>query len=211
MRLFAIVPAAGLSRRMGQPKLVMDLLGKPVVQWLLETLAQPEISATAIVMRNSDEPLHSIVAQLPAMPVLPEIDPPDMRTSVEHGLTAIEQAYSPEPEDAWLLVPADHPILDVITLRELIVAWKNSPADILIPCHSGRRGHPTFFRWKLASRVRAIPEDHGINWLLSTSDLRVEEFNVASESILLDLDTRDEFDSIRQTLELNCGPREGGS
>ncbi|MFT4555717.1 MAG: CTP:molybdopterin cytidylyltransferase MocA, partial [Planctomycetaceae bacterium] len=37
MSLFAIVPAAGLSRRMGQPKLVMDLGGKAVIERLLTT------------------------------------------------------------------------------------------------------------------------------------------------------------------------------
>lgn len=200
MQLFAIVPAAGLSRRMGQPKLVMDLLGKPVVQRLLETLSQPEVVATAIVIRKSDEDLQKCVSPLAAVAVLPEVDPPDMRASVEHGLAAIEERFHPEPGDGWLLIPADHPILDASTFRNLIDLWQTSVADVLIPRHEGRRGHPAFFRWNLARRLRTIPKDQGINWLLSEKDLQIEEAEVKSRTVLLDLDTPSDFERAKRLL-----------
>lgn len=200
MRLFAIVPAAGLSRRMGQPKLVMDLLGKPVVQWLLETLDQPEIEATVIVMRSSDEPLQSCVAQTEAITVLPEDDPPDMRASVEHALTRIRHSFDPQADDAWLLIPADHPILDAGALRELLARWQEIDADILVPTHEGQRGHPTFFRWPLADQVAAIPPDSGINYLLKSEKTIVEEYDSASPGVVLDLDTPADFEALVKSL-----------
>jgi len=203
MQLFAIVPAAGLSRRMGQPKLVMDLLGKPVVQWLLETLDQPEIEATIIVMRSSDEPLQTCVAQTEAIQVLPEADPPDMRASVEHALTEIRQNFDPQPDDAWLLIPADHPILDAGALRELLARWREVTADILIPTHRGRRGHPTFFRWPLANHVAAIPADSGINNLLKSEYVNVEEYESTSPGVVLDLDTPADFETLVKSLTNN--------
>jgi len=205
MRLFAIVPAAGLSRRMGQPKLVMDLLGKPVVQRLLETLTQPEVVATAIVMRKSDEELQRCVSLLKALAVLPELDPPDMRASVEHGLAAIEEQFHPEPDDGWLLIPADHPILDASTFRDLIDFWQRSDADVLIPCHDGQRGHPAFFRWNLVGRLQTIPNDQGINWLLTAKDVRIEEVQVDSRTVLLDLDTPSDFEVARRLLSNEDG------
>jgi molybdenum cofactor cytidylyltransferase len=205
MRLFAIVPAAGLSRRMGQPKLVMDLLGKPVVQRLLETLAQPEVVATAIVMRKSDEELQRCVSPLKALAVLPEVDPPDMRASVEYGLAALEEQFHPEPDDGWLLIPADHPILDASTLRDLIDLWQRSDADVLIPCHEGQRGHPAFFRWNLVRRLQTIPNDQGINWLLTAKDVRIEEAQVDSRTVLLDLDTPSDFEVARRLLSNEDG------
>lgn len=193
MRLFAVVPAAGLSRRMGQPKLVMDLLGKPVVQRLLEALDQRELVATAIVMRRSDKDLQKAVSPLKALAVLPDVDPPDMRTSVEHGLSALEEQFQPEPRDGWLLIPADHPILDVETLRQLVSAWDQTGADVLVPWHDGRPGHPTFFRWSLTARVPLIPRGRGINWLLTVPGVDVETVEVDSDSVLLDLDTPEDF------------------
>ena len=200
MRLFAIVPAAGLSRRMGQPKLVMDLLGKPVVQWLLETLDQPEIEATIIVMRSSDESLQTCVAQTEAISILPEVDPADMRTSVEHALAEVRHSFAPQPDDAWLLIPADHPILDADTLRELLTHWQEVDADILVPTHGGRRGHPAFFRWPLADQVAAIPADSGINCLLKNEDVIVEEYESPSPGVVQDLDTPTDFEALVSSL-----------
>ncbi len=200
MRLFAIVPAAGLSRRMGQPKLVMDLLGRPVVCWLLETLAQPEIEAAVIVMRKSDEALQTCMAKTDAVPVLPEVDPPDMRCSVEHGLAAIQEQFDPQPDDGWLLIPADHPILDADVLRELIAAWQRTQADILVPTHAGRRGHPTFFRWPLAAQVSSIPQSSGISFLLKASGNTIREYETVSPGVLLDLDTPADFEALVKSL-----------
>jgi len=185
---------------MGQPKLVIDLLGKPVVQWLLETLTHPQIETTAIIMRNSDEELQKSVLPLDALAVLPECDPPDMRTSVEHGLRVIREQYHPQPGDGWLLIPADHPVLDESVLQKLISAWNRSAADVLVPRHNGRRGHPTFFRWSLALQVPEIPQDQGINWLLQSMHVRIEEVDVDSETVLLDLDTPADVEVLRQKM-----------
>jgi hypothetical protein len=102
MSLFAIVPAAGLSRRMGQPKLVMDIAGKTVIERLLTTLSHPEITETVVVIRRGDQQLADAIAQL-AIPkvhvVQPEVDPPDMRTSVEHAIEYVGKSHSPQPAD----------------------------------------------------------------------------------------------------------------
>ena len=133
MSLFAIVPAAGLSRRMGQPKLVMDIAGKTVIERLLTALSHPAITETVVVIRRGDEQLADAVAQLsiPKVQVVqPEVDPPDMRISVEHAIKAVRARHSPQPTDGWLLIPADHPVLDVPVLDELITAWQKSSEDI---------------------------------------------------------------------------------
>ncbi|MFT5328319.1 MAG: molybdenum cofactor cytidylyltransferase, partial [Planctomycetaceae bacterium] len=85
MSLFAIVPAAGLSRRMGQPKLVMDLGGKTVIERLLTTLSHPAVTETVVVFRRGDDDLANAINSADSVNVQnvqPEIDPPDMRTSV---------------------------------------------------------------------------------------------------------------------------------
>ena len=64
MSLFAIVPAAGLSRRMGQPKLVMDLGGKTVIERLLTTLSHPAVDETIVVIRRGDDGLARAIASL---------------------------------------------------------------------------------------------------------------------------------------------------
>lgn len=201
MSLFAIVPAAGLSRRMGQPKLVMNLGGKTVIERLLTTLSHPAVTETVVVFRRDDGNLANTIDSLNSanvQTVQPEIDPPDMRTSVEHAIKSIPTRHSPRPGDGWMLIPADHPVLDVRVLDELISAWQTTDEDILIPQHGGQNGHPTFFRWALTERLDEIPADCGLNWLRTAPAIRIRKLPVDSDSILLDLDTPDDYKRIQQ-------------
>ena len=62
-RLFAVVPAAGHSRRMGRPKLLLPLGASTVIARMLAALARPEIEAT---IRNAR--LLEAFATLPNLP-----------------------------------------------------------------------------------------------------------------------------------------------
>lgn len=196
MSLFAIVPAAGLSRRMGQPKLVMDLGGKTVIERLLTTLSHPAVSETVVVFRRGDDELARAIASLHfsnVRTVQPAIDPPDMRTSVEHAIDSVRTQHSPQPDDGWMLIPADHPVLDAQILSELVAAWQTTETDILIPQHGNQNGHPAFFRWALADRLNEIPDNCGLNWLQTAPNVRTRKLAVDSKSILIDLDTPDDY------------------
>lgn len=204
MSLFAIVPAAGLSRRMGQPKLVMNLGGKTVIERLLTTLSHPAVTETVVVFRRDDEDLANAIEALD-MPnvhtVQPDVDPPDMRCSVEHAVEALRRRHAPQTSDGWMLIPADHPVLDARVLDELIAVWQSTDEDILIPKHGNKDGHPAFFRWALAERLNEIPDDKGLNWLPASLGIRTLKLLVDSDSILLDLDTPDDYRRIRERLD----------
>ncbi len=201
MRLFAIIPAAGLSRRMGRPKLTLDLAGRPVIARLLDALDHPAIAATTVVFRRSDEELRDALQPFDIVAVQPSHDPPDMRSSVGHGVATIRSRYAPEPEDTWILIPADHPVLDADVISELVNEWKTSNADMMVPVHDGKRGHPTFFRWTLANRLSEIPDGQGLNWLRTLNGVTVCEHPIGSDSILLDLDTPEDFQRLHSLFD----------
>jgi len=196
-RLFAVVPAAGHSRRMGRAKLLLPLGDLTVIATLLATLQRPEIAQIVVVVRRDDEPLRSAVAACGAFVLTPAIDPPDMRDSVEHALTHLRNEFHPADTDGWLLCPADHPLLDARVLDQLLARWQQEDCRILAPIHNGRRGHPTLFCWDLADEVASIPHDEGLNRLMKAHAHEVVELSVDNESILTDLDTPADYDRLR--------------
>jgi len=200
MSLFAVIPAAGLSRRMGCSKLVLPLAGRMVIHRLLSALQAVAVDTVVIVLRRSDEELKAALADSHVQVVQPEIDPPDMRSSVEAGL-AMLQNLNPNDEDGWLLIPADHPVLDIEVLQYLIAAWSLTDAEILLPEHAGRTGHPAFFRWSLTRRIPEIPADCGLNWLRRASGVRVQNVSVHSDCVLLDLDTPEDYRRLQRRYE----------
>ncbi len=192
-KLFAVVPAAGRSRRMGRPKLLLPMGSKTVIARLLEVLIRSNVTETFVVVRRDDDDLKREAELAGATVLQPTTDPPDMRDSVEFALQHIGHKYVPAPTDGWLLIPADHPILDASALDALLARWKQDDCEILAPTFQQKRGHPTFLRWKFAEAVSRIPPDRGLNWLVHCNVANVVELEVETPSVTTDLDSPDDY------------------
>ncbi len=197
-RLFAVIPAAGHSRRMGQPKLLLPWEGTTVIERVLTVLDHPAIAARCVVVRAGDAPLTEAVRRAGGLVLHPPVDPPDMRASVCFALETIHRDYSPRDDDGWLLVPADHPVLDRDLIATLIAVWERDRPLILVPRAGNRRGHPTLFRWSLAREIARIPADLGLNWLLSEHARDVSELPVEGDAALTDLDAPEDYERLRR-------------
>jgi molybdenum cofactor cytidylyltransferase len=188
-RVFAVVPAAGQSRRMGRHKLLLPIAGRTLISRLLEALRATEIAAVVVVVRPDDEALQAELVRIGATFVLPAESPETMRHSVQFALDEIRERFSPVEADGWLLVPADSPTLKPSVVQALIQRWNREDCTVLVPTFQQRRGHPAIFRWSLAEAVARIPADQGLNWLLRCGTYPVTELAVEDESVLHDLDT----------------------
>lgn len=195
-RLFAVIPAAGHSRRMGRPKLLLPCHGTTILGRLLTTLSIPAISTTCVVTRSNDVPLQAEAAQHGAWVISPTTDPPDMRHSVEYALQQIAARYQPQPDDGWLLIPADHPLLSTDVLTELLQRWHGGQPAILVPTYNGRRGHPTLFRWSTVELLKELPAGRGLNWLMERLSGAVREWPCSSAEVIQDLDTPEDYERL---------------
>ena len=88
-RLVAIVPAAGQSRRMGQPKLLLDLAGRTVIARVIEALRDAGITRCLVVVRPGDTALIQEITTAGGEIVIPTTAPADMRQSVEWALREV--------------------------------------------------------------------------------------------------------------------------
>ncbi len=199
--IHAVIPAAGHSRRMGQPKLLMEFGGETLIERLLRQLNRPEIASISVLIRANDQALQEKVIMHGAEVIVPEHDPEEMRVSVELLVEHLRESKSLAEDDGWLLIPADHPIVEPDVLDRLVTNWLKSPGKITVPIHEGRRGHPTIFPWPLANHLKRIPQDQGLNWLLRNDPASIEEVECKEPSVLWDLDTPEEFERIRRILE----------
>jgi molybdenum cofactor cytidylyltransferase len=196
VRAFAIVPAAGRSQRMGQPKLLLPWNGATVLEHVLRAWRASPVERVIIVVHPLDEQIAALAAAAGADVVRPDVPPSDMKASVRLGLQLARQ-FDPADNDAWLLAPADMPRLSAETIARLIAAYESAlagaerPAPIWVPSFAGRRGHPTLFAWRLAAEVDALPVDQGLNALLAHH--AVECIETSDASVCEDLDTPDDY------------------
>ena len=192
-RRFAVIPAAGHSRRMGRPKLSLPWGDRTVIEHLLGTLRDCQVESLVVVGPHVAR-LTELVARAGGHSlVLPETTS-DMRATVIHGLAWLEQNHTPTEKEDWLLIPGDHPIVERGVLELLQSAKREHPRkSVFIPTFESRRGHPALIGWKHVADVRALPEDQGINRFFRANEALVQEVSTVNPSILWDLDTPEEY------------------
>lgn len=195
MSLFALLPAAGHSTRMGRPKLSLPLGDSTVIEQVIATLRSAGIDRILTVIGPHVSELVSLSTRAGAEALLLANPTQDMRTTIELGLQWIEANWQPSANDAFMLVPADHPVLDQAVIRKLVET--ESSATIRIPTFDAKRGHPTFIGWKHVAGIRALPPDVGLNAYLRAHPDAVREVPVDSETVLLDMDTPDDYERIQ--------------
>jgi len=198
MMLFALLPAAGHSRRMGRPKLSLPLGERTVLEWTVDALRQGGVEEIVVVVGPHVAELAEVAERAGAWVCrLPE-PTPDMRATVEQGLRFLEQTFAPRNEDAWLLCPADHPALDAGVIRHLLRARQEHPErSIYVPTFMGRRGHPTLFSWLHVSAIRAHTAGQGLNTYLRQNAGETQEVAVNNAEVLSDLDTPDDYERLQ--------------
>lgn len=194
-RSFAIVPAAGLSRRMGEPKLLLPWRGVTLLEHVLRVWQRSGVDEVIVVARADDEPLRAIAERMGVHVPIPEADPTDMKASVQLALTFIQQELSPSEQDSWLLAPADLPNLTSDVIDRLLAAYDPAGPAVHVPAIEGRRAHPVLFPWSLAAAVHALADDEGVNAALVNATVRELPWHDAS--ILEDVDTADDYQRLR--------------
>ena len=183
---------------MGTHKLLLKLGKETVIQKLVRELNASFITRIVVVARKDDDRLREHLSDMDLDLIQPEVDPPDMKKSVQIGLEWIKDHYQPSKQDSWLLIPADHPLLKRGVLEVLYRAWKQCQADVMIPTFQNQKGHPAFFRWPVSQDVFALQTDEGINALWKKQQIQPHLFECDFPEILIDLDTPEDFESVKQ-------------
>jgi molybdenum cofactor cytidylyltransferase len=201
--IFALIPAAGQSLRMGRPKLLLPLGGRTVIEHTVGVLRAAAIQPILVVVGPNLAELAKLAERAGARAVLLEKQTPDMRTTVEKGLDWLETHHHPATDDYLLLVPADHPTLDKDVVEEMVqvLTWINPPA-IVVPTFEGKRGHPTLIGWKHVAGIRAFPTELGINAYLRAHNGQTLEVPARSPEILFDLDTPEDYERLKRNWDL---------
>ncbi len=199
MQSIAIIPAAGHSRRMGQPKLLLPWRGKPIIQHVLDAWGQSHVSRVVIVARQDDRELRKAVSGYEAALVGADPPPPQMKDSIALGLAYAECAYAPGPQDVWLLAPADMPRLSPSIINAVLAQHHSQRPEILVPRVGDKHGHPVLFPWPLAAEVARLGDNEGVNALRERFPWR--PFTIEDAAVLEDLDTPEDYH------RLNSQPR----
>lgn len=203
----AIVPAAGRSRRMGRPKLLLPLGDGTVLGATLASLAAGGVGRLIVVTRHDDRALRAWLRReaageiatrraLPALPtprVVVAVNPDPERgmlSSVRQGLAALASSELDQPV---LVCPADLPALAPETVAAVLAALAPGRVALAVPLHGARRGHPLAIAADLVPEVFTLDPEVGLRQLLDRHRDDLVEVPVVDAGCVRDVDTPEDY------------------
>lgn len=202
--IYALIPAAGHSSRMGRPKLALPLAGRTVLEHLVGAVRHAGVDPILVVVGPHVPQLVPLAEAAGASALLLPSETSGMRATVQAGLGWLEKQFRPRAEDFWLLVPADHPTLEPPVIRHIIQARPPDPRhSIVLPTYRGQRGHPVLIAWKHVARIRTLPPEQGLNVYMRQQEGEIFELPVDSPAVVTDLDTPEDYERLVHRLRLS--------
>jgi molybdenum cofactor cytidylyltransferase len=188
----AILLAAGESRRMGQPKLLLPWGKTTVLGQVVATFAAAQIEDILVVTGGARAQVEGLVADLvkdyPVRSVYnPEYARGEMLSSIQAGLSSL----GPKPA-ATLIGLGDQPQVQEATIRAIYAAYYQTQAPLVFPSFRNRRGHPWLAGRPFWADILALPQSTNPRHFINNYQGRIEYVD-ADESILQDLDTPEDY------------------
>jgi molybdenum cofactor cytidylyltransferase len=189
----AIVLAAGQSRRMGRPKMVLPWGSTTVIGRVVGVLAQAGIEPVIVITGGSRELVEAALLGLPARPVFnPRFESDEMTWSLQTGLAAM-----PEDVEAALVVLGDQPQIEPRIVAAVVAAYRKAGPILVVPSYEMRRGHPWLVSRALWPAILALQPPQTLRDLLHASAEQIHYLVVDTPSVLRDLDTPDDYERER--------------
>ena len=182
----AIVLAAGLARRMGRQKLLLDLKGKPVIRWSIEGVLQ-HVDDCIVVTGRDDAALRTALRDLSVRFAVNPRPQDGQGSSIAVGAAALEPSTA-----AALVVLGDQPLTPPSVIPALLAAQQASGKAIAAPSYRGTRGTPVLFAASVFAELRALAGDSGARAVVQARSDRVEILDV-DVAMPADVDTPEDF------------------
>ncbi|HEY2159313.1 MAG TPA: nucleotidyltransferase family protein [Isosphaeraceae bacterium] len=193
--IVAIVPAAGLSRRMGRPKPLLEIGGTTLIARVVRALRGGGADRVVVIAPPAERAESSEIArraeEAGAEVVVLERETPDMRGSIQAGLDCAEAIGGVE---AILLAHADLPGINAGLVARVIRAGRESAGCLARPRAGAKRGHPVYLPWAVARQIRDLPAGVGVNALVDDRSRTVVGVELDGGDALVDLDTPDDVE-----------------
>ncbi len=188
----AIILAAGESKRMGQPKMLLPWGEVTVLGQVISTYQAAGVRDVLVVTGGAREQVDEIVQQHGGRSVFNEqFAGGGMLSSLQCALRFLSQE---EPEvEAALIGLGDQPQVQAGAVRRIWEAFEKQPARLIVPSFQMRRGHPWLVERSLWQELLELQPPQSPRDFLNRHAGEILYIEVDNASILADLDTPQDY------------------
>ena len=177
-RPIGLVLAAGAGSRFGGGKLLARVGGRPVLQYVLDALADAGIDEVVVVLGGDAPAVETAIAWRGETRVVNPAPERGLSSSLQVGFAAV-----PAAADAVLVALGDQPLVPVAVIRALMAAPSSPDRPIVVPVFEAGRGrNPVLLRRPAFGLVAEATGDRGLGPIIAAHPDLVTEIAATGDN-----------------------------
>jgi CTP:molybdopterin cytidylyltransferase MocA len=187
-RVLGVVLAAGRAARMGRPKQLAELGGRPLLEHVLAAMSAAPLDDLVVALgAYADEVLARVDLQRARPLLVPDWEEGMGRVLARALADAGEDAGRGAP-GAVVVALGDQPLVGDAVVGRLVDAWRRGAGPVVSAAYHGRTGHPKLFDRAVVGELLALAGDEGARGLLASHPEWVAAVEVGRLGSDLDVD-----------------------
>jgi len=197
----SILLAAGCSSRMdGENKLIKEINGIPLIKHTIKNILGSSIDEIIVVLGHDKYLIENIIEKNKKIKFIYNDNyKTGISSSIKKGLNNIS-----ERTEAFFVCLGDMPNVNQNIYNKLIKALRNynrklkpiHRKEIIIPTYENKYGNPILFSKLMKKKIMTIDGEIGAKKIIELNKSKVLRVPFKKNSILIDFDTQENFNSL---------------
>lgn len=200
----AIILAAGESKRMGQPKMLLPWGNGTVLTHVISVFREAGVEDIIVVTGGARDQVEKLVSDLYVRAVFNEaFQTGEMLSSIQCGLRTLTPPPLSHPSSrtlrgereaaAALIGLGDQPQVQPGSVRKVCESFLETKSSLVVPSYRMRRGHPWLAARPLWEELLRMKPPQSPRDFLNTHQTKIQYVNVDDPGVLADLDTPQDY------------------
>ncbi|HEV2895396.1 MAG TPA: nucleotidyltransferase family protein [Actinomycetota bacterium] len=193
--VLGVVLAAGGSTRMGRPKQLAELDGRPLLAHVLAAVDDAPVDRVVVALGGAADAVLDRVELGRAEPLVVE----GWAAGMGHVL-ASALARAGGDWEAVVVLLGDQPLVPGRAVGRVVEAWRAGAGPMVTATYDGRPGHPKLFDRRLLPDLLRLTGDTGARDLLAAHPDRVHRVEVGDLGSDADIDVEADLERVGNLL-----------
>ncbi len=189
-KIAIIILAAGSSSRLGEPKQLLELNGKTLLQKAIETGLEVSDAVTVVLGANK-KIIQPTISDYPIQLALNENWAEGMSSSIQVGMESLDE----KNYRGVLIMLCDQPFVDVLLLGNIISVFEKTKQSIVASAYKDKIGVPALFGFSFFEKLKNLKGQGGAKALMMRhlDEVRKVDFKKGE----IDVDTQEDWAKIK--------------
>jgi molybdenum cofactor cytidylyltransferase len=190
----ALVPAAGMSTRLGRNKLLLPFNGRSMIAHAVDTLLASKLDEIIVVLGYESDRVKEAIGQRRIKIVENLRYREGLYTSINAGLAAVSSHAR-----AILIYLTDQPLIEPEEINFLIDSFSEAAKAnkrIVVPLFKGQRGNPVLVSSAYRASMLGISGRTGCRRVIEQYPGDVHTIEMQTDHVVRDIDTIEDYEKM---------------